>query len=66
VARLRCGMEISARIQCPYCGQSFEVVVDTSEASPTFTTDCEVCCRPIQVSATCRPGRILHLDTEAD
>ena len=57
-------MEISARSVCPYCGQAIEVVVDTSESSPTFTTDCEVCCRPIEVRAECRPGRILNLDTQ--
>jgi hypothetical protein len=58
-------MEISARTVGPYCGQAIEVVVDTCEASPTFTTDCEVCCRPIEGRAQCRPGRIRNLDTQS-
>src|ERR1051325_9815654 len=49
-------------IQCPFCGQSFELAVDTSVASQRFTTDCEVCCRPFEVVAECEAGEILSLD----
>ncbi len=55
-------MEVFESIQCPYCGQSFETVVDTSVASQRFTTDCEVCCRPFEVVAECEPGEILSLE----
>jgi hypothetical protein len=49
-------------VQCPYCGQSFELGVDTSVASQSFVTDCEVCCRPFEVVAECEAGEILSLD----
>jgi transposase-like protein len=55
-------MQESAPVQCPYCGQTFELVVDTSVASQRFVTDCEVCCRPFEVAAECVPGEILSLD----
>ncbi|MFM7103251.1 MAG: CPXCG motif-containing cysteine-rich protein [Verrucomicrobiota bacterium] len=55
-------MEVSERIQCPYCGQSFELAIDTSVASQRFTTDCEVCCRPFEVAADCEPGEVLGLE----
>jgi transcription elongation factor Elf1 len=55
-------MEEFTDLQCPFCGQTFEVVVDTSVASQRFTTDCEVCCRPIEVHAKCKPGEILNLE----
>jgi hypothetical protein len=58
-------MEASAPIQCPYCGQTFELVIDTAIASQCFTTDCEVCCRPFEVTAECAPGEILSLDARA-
>jgi hypothetical protein len=58
-------MEITENIACPYCGQTFELVVDTSIASQRFTTDCEVCCRPFEVIAECAPGEILGLDVRA-
>lgn len=59
-------MEVSERIQCPCCGQAFEMVVDTSVPFQRFTTDCEVCCRPFEVIAECVPGEILGLDAVAN
>lgn len=58
-------MEVSETIQCPFCGQRFEIVVDTSMGTNRFTTDCEVCCRPMEVVAECVPGEILSLDVQA-
>ena len=55
-------MEVSETIMCPFCGASFELVVDTSAGSQQFTTDCEICCRPFEVIAECEPGEILSLD----
>jgi len=55
-------MEISETIRCPYCGQRFDLVVDTSTPKQRFTTDCEVCCRPFEVSAECEPGEVLSLE----
>ena len=55
-------MEIFESIQCPFCGQASEAVIDTSVANQRFTTDCEVCCRPIEVHAECKLGEILNLE----
>jgi hypothetical protein len=55
-------VEATESIQCPFCGQSFELVVDTSIATQRFTTDCEVCCRPFEVFAECEPGEILSIE----
>jgi hypothetical protein len=55
-------MEVTETIECPYCGQSFGLVVDTSIASQRFTTDCEVCCRPLAIVAECQPGRVVSLE----
>jgi len=58
-------MQIPESIQCPFCGQLFELMIDTSVSSQRFTTDCEVCCRPFEVSAECEPGEILCLDVQS-
>jgi transcription elongation factor Elf1 len=58
-------VEVSETIQCPFCGQRFEIVVDTSMGTNRFTTDCEICCRPMEVVAECVPGEILSLDVMA-
>jgi Cysteine-rich CPXCG len=58
-------MQESEKIQCPYCGQAFELAVDTSEAAQQFTVDCEVCCRPMEVFLQCEDGEILNLEIRA-
>jgi hypothetical protein len=57
-------MEVSSSIQCPFCGQIFELEIDTSIGSQRFTTDCEICCRPFEVVAECEPGEILSLEVQ--
>ena len=59
-------MEEFADIQCPFCGQTCEVVIDTSLARQRFTTDCEVCCRPFEVAAECAAGEIVSVQASAD
>jgi hypothetical protein len=60
------GMEVSGTVQCPFCGQVFELVIDTSGGSQRLTIDCEVCCRPLEVFAECELGEILSLDARGD
>lgn len=36
--------------ECPYCGESISVLVDPSAEGQEYIEDCEVCCRPIQIS----------------
>jgi len=55
-------MEASETIQCPYCGQSFDLVIDTSTPTQRFTTDCELCCRLFKVFVECEPGEVLNLE----
>jgi hypothetical protein len=37
-------------IQCPYCGESIEILIDASIPSQRYIEDCQVCCRPITLS----------------
>jgi hypothetical protein len=57
-------MEVSESIQCPFCGQRFDLVIDTSIPQQRLTTDCEVCCRPFELHVECEPGEILSLVVE--
>ena len=36
--------------QCPYCGESIELLIDASGGDEEYIEDCEVCCRPWNVS----------------
>lgn len=42
------GGVLSWTVECPYCGESFETVLDLSAGSTSYIEDCEVCCRPIE------------------
>ena len=55
-------IEVTNEICCPYCGQCFEVMVDTTTPSQEFITDCEICCRPFAIVAQCEPGQVVALD----
>lgn len=35
-------------VQCPYCGEVFETMVDLSSGSTSYIEDCQVCCQPIE------------------
>ena len=37
----------SAHVDCPYCGQSLEITIDTSVGQQEYIEDCQVCCKPI-------------------
>lgn len=40
----------STTINCPYCGENFELVIDTGEKEQHYIEDCYVCCQPIHLS----------------
>jgi transcription elongation factor Elf1 len=35
---------------CPYCGEEISMVLDDSVSRQTYIEDCEVCCRPIEIT----------------
>ena len=39
-------------VSCPYCGESLEIVIDTSVSNQEYVEDCQVCCRPITMRVT--------------
>lgn len=34
-------------IQCPYCGENIDILIDCSVMNQKYIEDCQVCCRPI-------------------
>ena len=36
-------------IDCPYCGEPIELLVEPAGESHRYVEDCQVCCRPITV-----------------
>ncbi|MET1255209.1 CPXCG motif-containing cysteine-rich protein [Aliikangiella maris] len=48
-------------IQCPYCWEIIEVLVDCSETQQNYIEDCQVCCRPIVFDVTIDSGNGVEL-----
>ena len=44
-------MEDVVTVQCPYCFQVVEIDLDP-QTHGSFVQDCEVCCRPWQLTVT--------------
>lgn len=36
-------------LDCPYCGEKIQLVIDCSLSEQEYIEDCQVCCRPINV-----------------
>jgi len=54
-------------IQCPYCGESYETVVDLSAGSQRYVEDCAVCCRPIEIALRVGDdGELIDVSTATD
>jgi len=44
---------------CPYCGERLSTRVEVAQGERTYIEDCEVCCRPIELSVELAPGGAL-------
>ena len=53
-------------INCPYCGEQIDVLVDCSAGSQEYVEDCSVCCRPIVVRLTVEDGELVGLEGRAE
>ena len=39
-------------IRCPYCGERYGTALDVSAGSVHAIEDCQICCQPIEITAT--------------
>lgn len=56
----------TAFIQCPYCWEQIEVVVDCSIEQQEYIEDCSVCCRPIVISVVISQGEIASIEARSE
>ena len=50
--------DLSATVQCPYCGEEVEISLDQgSGESQQYVEDCQVCCNPWRVSVSYHEGQ---------
>jgi len=54
-------VEIKA-ISCPYCGESIDLFIDCSVECQEYIEDCQVCCRPINMSINVSEEGAIQID----
>ena len=42
--------EVEHFFVCPYCGENISMLIDLNFNNQKYIEDCEVCCRPIELS----------------
>jgi hypothetical protein len=50
---------------CPYCSEQISMVLDTSVKRQTYIEDCEVCCRPIEVTYAVKDDEVRQFEARA-
>jgi len=48
---------------CPYCWQKISMLLDLSVPGQSYVEDCEVCCRPIQITYQAEDDRVTYFET---
>lgn len=43
-------LQADAEVRCPWCGERYATAVDVSAGDQQQTEDCQVCCRPLEIS----------------
>ncbi len=57
----------SITLRCPFCGERFETLLDSSAGDSEYVEDCPVCCRPISLHLrTGMGGDLEGLDADRD
>ena len=58
--------DTSAAVMCPYCGETVEIALDPgSGPRQEYVEDCQVCCRPWNVSVRYDEDGIAFVEAEA-
>jgi hypothetical protein len=59
--------DLTTRAACPYCGEDVELMIDPGGgAVQRYVEDCEVCCRPMQLTVSWDEEGTAHVDALTD
>lgn len=54
------------QIDCPYCGEPIEILLDPSISDQHYIEDCQVCCRPITLHVTVDAAGVAQVRANAE
>lgn len=53
-------------VECPYCGETIELLIDGSVGDQEYIEDCQVCCRPINIAVSVDPDGLPEAEVRRD
>jgi hypothetical protein len=53
-------------VECPYCGERIDVLIDPSDLRQDYIEDCQVCCRPIEFAIAIDPDGAINVRVSSD
>ena len=54
------------KIQCPYCWETIDIIVDCSAGNQQYTEDCGVCCEPIKLTVSCHENALPDVEAQRE
>jgi transcription elongation factor Elf1 len=57
-------LEGTTTISCPFCNSDTLVILDGTDGELDLVSDCENCCRPINVKAVVEGGQVVGVETD--
>lgn len=59
-------LETEKRFRCPFCNERISMLLDLSESGEqSYVEDCEVCCKPIQISFSVENSQLVSFAAQA-
>jgi len=62
---LRSGNNVEQFFNCPHCGEQISMILDPSVPHQSYVEDCEVCCRPIEITYAMRDDALVNFAARA-
>lgn len=51
-------------VECPYCGETINILLDLSVDEQRYIEDCQVCCRPVEIVCEAPAGSLGSVRTQ--
>lgn len=56
----------AADFHCPWCGEPNGIELEPGDAGQTLIQDCQVCCRPIELTLSASEGELVRVAREGE
>ncbi len=57
--------QLEKNLLCPYCNAWITILLDPSVANQQYVEDCEICCRPVEISYTVENRELIRFSAHA-